>query len=94
MPELDFLIWMKMISIASKYDKMRPKILDYFLNITGLSETEFEKQIEKREGKALLLPKSSKKMTTTNELKDSEFSKSLDEFVIENSNNQNWKRKN
>ena len=32
-------------------------------------------------------------MTTTNELKDSEFSKSLDEFVIENSNNQNWKRK-
>ena len=83
----------EMISIASKYDKMRPKILDYFLNITGLSETEFEKQIEKkREGKALLLPKSSK-MTTTNELKDSEFSKSLDEFVIENFNNQNWKRK-
>ena len=39
----------EMISIASKYDKMRPKILDYFLNITGLSETEFEKQIEKKE---------------------------------------------
>ena len=32
-------------------------------------------------------------MTTTNELKDSEFSKSLDEFVIENSNNQIGKEK-
>ena len=82
----------EMISIASKYDKMRPKILDYFLNITGLSETEFEKQIEKKEKEKLTFLKSSK-MTTTNELKDSEFSKSLDEFVIENSNNQNWKRK-
>jgi len=45
------------LELAKKYDAKRPKILDYYLKITGLTEEEFEKIIKsQREGKAKELP--------------------------------------
>jgi len=43
--------------IAKKYDPMRPKIMDYYLQITGLSEEEVDKVIKsQRTGKTKDLP--------------------------------------
>jgi len=43
--------------LAKEYDPQRPKILDYYLKIIGLSEEEFERIVKShREGKAKELP--------------------------------------
>ena len=34
-------------ALANKYDTMRPEALDYFLKITGMTEDEFYKVMEK-----------------------------------------------
>ena len=56
MPEQE-LLQLRGEKLAKKYDPMKPKILDYYLSITGYEEKDFEKKIKKhRSGKAKNLP--------------------------------------
>ena len=71
--------------LAKKYDPLKPKILDYYLNITGYSESEFERTIKKhRKGKANHLPDPSI-MKQNNFLNDNEISDSVKDYISQNS---------
>ena len=79
--------------LAKKYDLLKPKILDYYLNITGYSESEFERTIKKhRKGKSKHLPDPST-MKQNNFLNDNEISDSVKDYISQNSEKMTWKKK-
>ena len=79
--------------LAKKYDPMKPKILDYYLSITGYEEKDFEKKIKKhRSGKAKNLP-DPKLMKKNNLLSKEEVNDSVKDYISKNSEKMIWQKK-